>query len=172
MYCAQCSSDNLTRLSLIYAAGTAHTTSRSSGTGIGFAGGRIGVGFGSSVSHGTTHSTQAHRAAPPVKKRYNKRWWIIGLFVVVMSGAGHPILSALLPLGYIALAVWRLGLVRQYNTVTYPMLYTRWEMMFQCNRCGHIGEPTMNQPVAAQHVEAVTSTQTIEQLPADASQSG
>jgi len=138
--CTTCSSGEIQRLSMVYEGGTSKvdTTTRGSSSGIGFAGGRVGVG--SSVNSSRTRGTQmtelAKKAAPPSKK-LAFMWIGIGLvaaIVVALFAGGFGIMTLLI-LGGSGYLAW-LGF--QHNANVYPGLKDAWTKSWLCHRCGAI----------------------------------
>jgi len=138
MQCTTCQSDNVQKLSLVYEQGTQNirTSSHTTGGGVGFGRGGLGVGGGSATTTttGRSQSIAAQRAAPPDKKK-------IGIpFTIAGAGLAIALIWGAIPIFLIALAVggflfWKFS---QYNKNVYPPLYAEWQRSWLCNKCGTI----------------------------------
>ena len=67
--CPRCHSEEIQSFPMVYENGTTTSHGYSRGIGTGLAGGKIGVGFGTSAIHTTNLTLAAQKAAPPVEKR-------------------------------------------------------------------------------------------------------
>lgn len=139
MQCAECNSDNVQRLSVVYEAGTQkiNTQSRTFGSGVGIGGGGAGLGFGSANTHttGTSQSHLAQKAAPPKKRSFAPTAILaaLGIIPYVMLSLPFTILLLLLAVA----GIWAYMAYR-YNTQQYPPLYQAWQKSWHCNKCGAI----------------------------------
>jgi len=135
MQCSKCNSENTQRLEVIYEGGTQNisTTSHSAGAGIG---GTFGIGGVRTSTSGTSQSTLAAKASPPVKKRIFESILtaVMGFFVFIGSGLGMKIFGFLL----IGAGVYLTYVAIQFNAQKWPGLYQYWKESWLCNKCGHI----------------------------------
>ena len=146
MRCSNCHSDNITRLSLIFNRGTAHTTARTTGFVGGLAGGGGFGGLAGSTTRGVTQSTSAMHASPPAKMQY--RLWPAAFVVSIIFLASAIHASAaygFMDLALCGLSAWRFTIIRKFNTTVWPSQYAEWEKAYQCERCGEIMFPIMDQ---------------------------
>ena len=132
--CASCNSDNIQRLSAVFANGTANITARTNGTAVGFSGGHLGVAIGSAKTTGSSQTLASQQAAPPKKRTYVKPLLLIMLGgPIVGSQVLPPVIS--LFLWPIASLLW-IGFAFRYNKTTWPVLMESWQSAFLCHRCG------------------------------------
>lgn len=150
MQCAQCSSGDLQKLSLVYESGTSHINTHTSGVGVGFGGGGLGFGVGGGHTRGTQISTTAAKAAPPIERRYMKRV-ICGAFFAMyglnrlMQPDGMLVGGALLAIA--VMFFWSAMRTIQWNRQVWPELMQLWDASYLCIRCGFMGTPRMTQPI-------------------------
>lgn len=138
MQCAQCHSDNVQKLSVIYQSGTQtiNTTSRTFGSGVGFGGGGLlGVGSASTRTTGQQQSHLAGIAAPPKKRSYSAPVIIITMSIISMMAGWMSGAFFLLPLALSAFLVYR---AFAYNKNQWPPKYQHWSKSWHCNKCGVI----------------------------------
>ena len=135
MNCLKCGSDNCQRLEVVYESGTQqiNTTSRTVGGGVARAG--VGGGAAHTTTSGTSRSTLANKAAPPLKQS-------IGMFVImVVIGifmlAGGWFLK-LLGIAVIGFAIYSMRNVLSYNKDEFPKKYNYWLNQWMCHKCGDI----------------------------------
>ncbi len=107
---------------MAYESGTSTSVSKTSGVGLGMAGGRVGVGVAGATTHSTTRSITAQKVAPPQKKTL-PRW---ALILGIMTGPiGVPILVVV----YISKSKW--------NKNEWPKLHSAWQNSWLCHKCGN-----------------------------------
>ena len=135
MNCLKCGSDNCQRLEVVYESGTQqiNTTSRTVGGGVARAG--VGGGAAHTTTSGTSRSTLANKAAPPVKQS-------IGMFVImivigIFMLAGGWFLK-LLGIAVIGFAIYSMRNVLSYNKDEFPKKYNYWLNQWMCHKCGDI----------------------------------
>ena len=135
MNCLKCGSDNCQRLEVVYESGTQqiNTTSRTVGGGVARAG--VGGGAAHTTTSGTSRSTLANKAAPPLKQS-------VGMFVImVVIGifmlAGGWFLK-LLGIAVIGFAIYSMRNVLSYNKDEFPKKYNYWLNQWMCHKCGDI----------------------------------
>ena len=134
MFCRQCGSDHVRKLSLVFETGMTHVATRTSGIGIG-----PGVMVGAARTKGVHLTAVSQRAAPPAHKNAGATvGWALGLGL--LGGAYHWI-------WLIALFVLAAGISQaSWNRTTWPKLYGEWNRFFMCERCGWIGAPMPVRP--------------------------
>lgn len=135
MNCMKCGSDNCQRLEMVYESGTQqiNTTSRTVGGGVARAG--VGGGAAHTTTSGTSRSTLANKAAPPLKQG-------IGMFVIMMiigifMLAGGWVFK-LLGIGLIGFAIYSIKNILSYNKDEFPKKYNYWLNQWMCHKCGDI----------------------------------
>lgn len=153
MYCSQCNSGDVRKLSLVYESGLSHTSSRTTGMGFGLGG---GIGVGAAKTHGTSLTATAAKAAPPQKRPL--LWPIIMLLIFGLWGI-EPHQQAALIVALIAAII----IVNRYrfNTQQWPQIYDRWDRSYLCERCGAMMIPVMQQPQAVMQTP-IPPVQTLE----------
>lgn len=144
MYCTQCNSGEIRKLSLVFESGLSHTSSRTTGVGFGLGG---GLGIGSARTHGTAVTATAAKAAPPQRRPLT--WPIISLIVFGLWGLA-PHAQAMFVLAAIAAII--VFNRHRLNTQVWPGLYDTWDRSYLCERCGSMMIPAMQPP------QAVTQT--------------
>jgi DNA-directed RNA polymerase subunit RPC12/RpoP len=131
--CAQCGSDNLEALSLIYQNGVSHF--------------RLYY-YGS----GERRSIAAQQAAPPSRKSLFEPCVFYGFGMVLgyvlqemdpLRGQVHTVdfilpVALALRVGMAALLIWRLVQTVRYNRTIFPLLLQNWWDSYKCRRCGNI----------------------------------
>lgn len=163
MYCTQCNSDQLRKLSLVFESGLSHTSSRTTGVGFGLGG---GLGVGSARTHGTSVTATAAKAAPPRKRPLT--WPIIALIVFGLWGTTPKSYEMLIVAVIAAIVVYNRY---RFNSQVWPGLYNTWDRSYLCERCGAMMIPAMQAPQAVTQTP-VPPVHTIEHdaLPETASQ--
>ncbi|HET6764950.1 MAG TPA: hypothetical protein VFH27_14800 [Longimicrobiaceae bacterium] len=143
--CPNCGSENTVKLSVLWRDGVQSVNTRTSG--VGLAGG--GLGVGTARTTGTAQTMSSVGAAPPAPPAGNGGLWFMALFGMAMAGA---VAHSLLPpepewLGTLAFVVVA-GLLGYW---WFPILSERdrrqaaehrervasWERTYRCNRCEH-----------------------------------
>ena len=137
MVCPHCNSNDVRKLSLIYASGTFETKGQMHGSSYG---GRSGFYFGRFRRQ--TQSRLSAAASPPRKGRYTPLalLWLIGFFIV-MAFAGRGRISTTMALFSVSYVLLLPGLVIGmfvYNLVVYPAKNRLWDAKFMCQRCGAV----------------------------------
>lgn len=135
MNCLKCGSDNCQRLEVIYESGTQqiNTTSRTVGGGV--ARGGVGGGAARTTTSGTSRSTLANKAAPPLKKGMGI--FIIMIVIGVLMLAGGWVFK-LLGIGLVGFAIYLMRKVLGYNKDEFPTKYNYWLNQWMCHKCGDI----------------------------------
>lgn len=173
MFCSECNSGEIQKVSLVYESGITHSTSRTAGTGIGFGAGGIGFGIGGAKTKGIHVNATAQRVAPPSKASI--LWPVIVLIVavwlslVIFSSAG----SQAAGVGWFFLVVFGgisgFIIYRRvtWNRNVFPSLADQWSRSYLCNRCGSMMIPIVAQstPVSSQSPPAVGTTEQSSALP-------
>lgn len=153
MYCSNCNSPDVRKLSLVYESGLSFVNTTT--TGVGYAG---ALGVGGAQTKGTHVTAISAKAAPPQKKSAGAAvaWLIVtGLLGLVWH---------FWFIGTV-LAVLAMVSVSDYNKKKWPALFAAWDSKYMCGRCGAIMVPTLQAPKLVE--SAPQSVQTIqhEQLP-------
>lgn len=135
MNCLKCGSDNCQRLEVVYETGTQqiNTTSRTVGGGV--ARGGVGGGAAHTTTSGTSRSTLANKAAPPLKQGIGV--FIIMIVIGVFMLAGGWVFK-LLGIGLIGFAIYLMRKVLSYNKDEFPTKYNYWLNQWMCHKCGDI----------------------------------
>jgi hypothetical protein len=152
MKCIHCESENIQKLSVIYANGTSKTTGQirsiHTGGGLGFGSGGIGAFAGGGNSNSTVDTTSttdlARKCAPPAKFEYKSSVIMIIVSAILFYGletfnefgiGGIVLLSAL---GLLGFAVFKIIKGKKYNDGEYLVLREAWSKKWHCNKCGEI----------------------------------
>jgi hypothetical protein len=153
LYCRQCQSTDLRKVSLVYQQGRFEGNARTQLRGLllGVDGPDLIVGYAHTA--GVLQTQLSEKLRPPVKWSYLKLvGWLVffsllALIAYVQSVMGSSGTASSLPVAiYVVVAgclfvvlgfcIWR------HNHRVYPVKYARWERSFLCMRCGSIsGEP-------------------------------
>lgn len=151
--CPQCGSTELTKLSLIHAAGLSDLNARSRGWGLLVGSGGADLGFGTFKTKGEIQTRLSQKVSPPRKWSYLKILFggLIGLFVLefilgyfdTFLRFGGNFNQQLTWFGYSWLAIvgFILCLAVRNNLGIYPRRYCRWNRSFMCRRCGQVSGP-------------------------------
>jgi hypothetical protein len=134
MQCTKCNSDNTQRLEVVFEGGTQNinTTSNSAGAGIG---GSFGVGGIRTSTSGTSQTSLAQKASPPLKK--GLMWPIIAMFIGLMcfGGGMAAVVFGLVLIGSGGYFAYE---AMQYNGQQWPTLHQVWLESWLCHKCGTI----------------------------------
>lgn len=148
--CPNCGGENTAKLSLVHAEGTSRLSGSTSSTGIGVAGGHMGLGITSGSVNAIQQSQLSKALAPPTEKSTIGvkigaaivSWFllIVGLnvWVPVFPGALDWLVSSVAAIG-IGAAMPE-GDAGRWNREEYPKLKRKWERSLLCRRCGSIFE--------------------------------
>jgi|GEM_PF-1529505 len=154
--CPTCNSQEIQKVSVAYSAGTITTTSKSTGTAVGFAGGKMIPVLSSSTSSGVQQTHLASTLSPPEKN--NVAGTVVGcglgsgcmFFVAEIAFAliaewlfgSRPSDAMTIAAGVFATIICLVGLIAvvksQYNenTNVWPKKYREWDLKWICLRCG------------------------------------
>lgn len=137
MFCSQCQSDQIQKLSLVFKSGFSRIQSRSTGAGFGMG----GIGIGAANTKGTQLTATAAEAAPPQPQPL--MWPVLSMIVFALIGLGATT--------HIWLAVAAIAAVitfnrAKYNREIYPNLYAKWDQSYLCMRCGAMMIPNNRAP--------------------------
>lgn len=141
MVCPSCSSNDVRKLSLIYASGTYDSTGVCRG--VVLSEGGLGVFRGRRRSK--QQSKLSKLAAPPIRRRLLRPllYGIAGIFVFPLVRVSRHVWDALF-LSYCAAVILYLGGALLYNVFGYPKSLRHWESLFMCQRCGEIFQPQVS----------------------------
>ncbi|MFP4376757.1 MAG: hypothetical protein ACLFP4_06905 [Spirochaetales bacterium] len=139
MTCPSCQSEQTRRLSVVYEEGLSSVSANTQG----FALGSGGSAWGTSRTEGVSQTALSQKAAPPKKQSVIKLalMSVVGLFVwsIIVNLIAPPgILSAVLMLGYIAVAIFIVYRTSLFNKTKFPALYEQWERGYMCMQCGSV----------------------------------
>lgn len=137
MVCPNCHSSDVTRVSLIHAAGAYESRARILGF---FLGSGEGLLFGR--YKGTSESRLSMAVSPPRKLPYAAPaiLWLLGFFIL-MSFAARGKLSwmmGVLSVGYLLILPAYLLAALLYNFFLRPKKKRDWEARFMCQKCGFL----------------------------------
>ena len=172
MFCSECNSGEIQKVSLVYERGITHSTSRTAGTGIGFGAGGIGFGFGGAKTKGLHVNATAQRVAPPSKASI--KWPVVVLIVALLSfwilyaSAGSQSVGfTWLFLVFGGISGFIIYRRVTWNRNVFPSLADQWSRSYLCNRCGSMMIPIVAQstPVSSQSPPAVGTTEQSSALP-------
>lgn len=146
--CHTCHSENIQRLSLVYAGGLSQISSSQFGGGVGFGSRGAGVGLGTAVSTGTQQSSLSAAYEPPERKPI-ARWVLLYFFgFLIVPGSvimlldwktfvpGHWIVAST----YVVVALLHVRAKVRFNGRVYPERLRRWQNSYLCMRCGEVSE--------------------------------
>ena len=136
MQCADCRSDDIRKVSLLYESGLSYIDTRSSGVGVGAGIGGVGVGVGRGRNRGTQTTALSMKLAPPQKCEYGKE--LVGAILCFMFAVSYWWL-VIIGIALIVPVYQRI----QWNRLRYPYELEMWRQRFMCQRCGWIGVPTV-----------------------------
>lgn len=154
MYCSNCNSADIRKLSLVYESGLSFVDT--STTGVGFAGG--GLGVGGAHTKGTHVTAISQKAAPPTKQSYGP-----AVFMLVAT-AMLALIWHLWVIGVVLAIVMVVG-TSDYNKKKWPPLYAAWDQKYLCGRCGAMMVPTLQAPKLIENAPQSVQTLQHEQLP-------
>lgn len=151
--CPQCGSDDVRRLSVVYASGLSSLESSSSLVGVGVGdGGEVGIAAGGASTSGIQQTALAKAAAPPIP--HTVSWGapggvgcVVGMFVAALVGtafnSGEPVLVIWIIVGVV---VAKLAYdsnykeAKKYNDAVYRPKKAIWDRSIMCMRCGTMAE--------------------------------
>jgi len=151
LYCPNCQSAELKKLSVAYQEGRFRVDTRNRLRGVVVGEGGPNVVVGGATSRGIEQTELSKRLSPPAKWSYKKLvlWPAIVSFIAlvvyvrsVMSGPAPasslsvPLNAVLAPAAFLSLVAlfWR------HNHSTYQRQYARWNRSFICERCGTVSQ--------------------------------
>lgn len=133
--CPRCGSEDTKKLSVLWRDGVQSINTTT--TGVGLAGGHVGVG--AARTQGVAQSTSSAIAAPPPRQEEKGMGAAILLAVVAFfafitfSFGGFMIALIAGAFAGVSLNTWK-GAV-EYNRTVHPGLMSRWEGSYRCGRC-------------------------------------
>jgi hypothetical protein len=135
MFCPNCESPNLCKLSLVYESGTTLINAKSVGGGVGYGAGGVLGGVGIGKTSGVQQTTTAIRAAPPKKRDWGGA--VVGaiVFLILVQFSGWWGIAALVCTANAISAI-------QFNRTQWSHLYAAWDAAYLCERCGTMAAPT------------------------------
>lgn len=139
MFCKQCDSPDVQKLSLVYENGLTFVDTRTNGAGVGIGRGGLGVGVGSGRTRGTQTTALSAKAAPPAKKKWGGALALTLLMLLLVAFSAWFWIGVLL-VGYLVVTNM------QYNRNVWPGLMSRWDAAYMCGRCGAIDSPRRGNP--------------------------
>lgn len=149
MFCSQCQSDQIQKLSLVFESGLSHIQTRSTGVGFGMG----GVGIGAAKTRGTQVTATAAKAAPP---RMRALFWpIVALIIFGLMGMGANAHAWLIAAAVAAVVIFTRA---KWNREVYPSLYDTWNRSYLCGRCGSMMIPQMSAPQIVQTPQPAVQT--------------
>ena len=153
MFCSNCNSPDVRKLSLVYESGLSFLNTTTTGAGFGGA-----FAVGGAQTKGTQMTATSAKAAPPQKRSNN-------------TAVGFLVISGLLGLAwhfwFIATALALLSIIgtNKYNKEQWPPLYAAWDRQYMCGRCGAIMVPSLQAPKLAHAAPQSVETIDQQQLP-------
>lgn len=135
MNCLKCGSDNCQRLEVVYESGTQqiNTTSRTVGGGVARAG--VGGGAAHTTTSGTSRSTLANKAAPPLKQSIGMFVIMVVIGIFMLAGGWFLKLLGIVLIGF---AIYSIRKILSYNKDEFPKKYNYWLNQWMCHKCGDI----------------------------------
>lgn len=149
--CNACGSDDVRPLPFIHSAGSATVHTETSTSGVGIAGGEIGIGTATSSTVGRQITDLARRATPPHRKPDPSSGpAAAGVAVLTLVVVGAVLgsfwigVTAALVLGLLTFAAGASGHAETAaaNRAEYEGAVRAWQRSVMCLRCGHITVPT------------------------------
>lgn len=150
--CPQCGSTELTKLSLIHAAGLSDLNARSRGWGLLVGSGGADLGFGTFKTTGEIQTRLSQKVSPPRKLSYLKILFggLTGLFVLesilgyfdtfLRFGGNFNQQLTWFGYGLLGIIAFVLFLALHHNVQVFPRRYRLWNRSVMCRRCGHVLE--------------------------------
>lgn len=127
--CGNCGSDQLRKLSVIFAGGISQVETQTSGLGFALGG---GLGVGSARTTGVHQTVLSQAAAPPAPRKVSSLAILGILFGLAVLQTYAKAVGFLI----IAVCIWHIYNCRKYNKNVHPGLHARWERGYMCERCG------------------------------------
>ena len=125
---------------MAFESGTSTSETKTTGLGVGMAGGNLGLGVGGGTTRMTSMSILAQKVSPP---QLQKLTWANGLTVVGLLVIANGITSMALGVILAGIVIFSPGAYmiyskRKWNREDYPRLLAQWEKSWLCHKCGHV----------------------------------
>ncbi|HTA39963.1 MAG TPA: hypothetical protein VK760_12850 [Candidatus Acidoferrales bacterium] len=156
MFCANCQSDKLQKLSLVHESGITHSSGAVGGVGVGVGVGMggIGIGVGGGTTSGISVNATARRAAPPARRTTSgSLWFAICAIAVVIAIVNHAWVVAAIFAGFGVWAIFTVRTCNEWNRTEFPRLWATWDAAYLCLRCGTMAAPLMAPAAAVTTIE-------------------
>jgi hypothetical protein len=139
IFCPNCNAPDVQKVSVIWQAGTSTSVSRTSGSSVTMAGGRLIPTLGTATTQGVQQTHLAARFTPPQPEGWAVVGIIGGLLFIILSIWMINTNSHIIGLLICGIGVFIFGCKAQvYNTRKYPAALETWQKSWFCSRCGKV----------------------------------